>query len=124
MSWLDHFLASALNWQIFALLITVIVLAGTILAAAVNCIMRNTGIELDQRSRDYAQIVYLGLFALTALMMTLSTLEVRSSVSKVSVKVKEEGFTIVHLDRLLMHYGPAQTTEARNALEGGERPHW
>lgn len=116
MSWFEHFLTSASNWQVFAVLIAVIVSAGALLAASVYRVMRAAGVELDQRSRDYAQIVYLGLFALTALMMTLSTLEVRASVGKVSMKVKEEGFTLVHLDRLLMHYGPERTAEARKAL--------
>ncbi|MCX7354517.1 MAG: hypothetical protein NTY59_06775 [Alphaproteobacteria bacterium] len=116
MSWFEHFLTSASNWQVFAVLITVIVSTGTLLAAVVYNVMRVTGTELDQRSRDYAQIVYLGLFALAALMMTLSTLEARASIGKVSTKVKEEGFTLVHLDRLLMHYGPERTSEARHTL--------
>ncbi|MHB1218196.1 MAG: bestrophin-like domain [Alphaproteobacteria bacterium] len=116
MSWFEHFLASAPNWQVFGLLIALIVSAGTLLAASVYRVVRATGIELDQRSRDYAQVVYLGLFALTALMMTLSTLEARASIGKIGTTVKEEGFTIVHLDRLLMRYGPERTAEARKAL--------
>lgn len=116
MSWFEHFLVSARNWQVFALLIAIIVSAGTLLAASVYRVVRATGLELDQRSRDYAQVVYLGLFALTALMMTLSTLEARATIGKVSTKVKEEGFNLVHLDRLLMHYGPERTAEARKTL--------
>jgi hypothetical protein len=113
---IDHFLASALNWQIFALLTLVTVPAGTLLAASVYRLKCSTAVELDQRSRDYAQIVYLGLFALTALMLTLSSLEVRTSLGNVSAKVKEEGIALIHLDRLLMQYGPEQTTEARSLL--------
>lgn len=115
-SWFEHFLTTASNWQVFAVVIVVVVSAGTLLGAAVHRVVRATGIELDQRSRDYAQIVYLGIFALTALMMTLSTLEARAATGKIGARVKEEGFTLVQLDRLLLHYGPEGTAEARKAL--------
>lgn len=116
MSWFERFLTLAPNWQVFGLLIAVIVTAGTLLAAAVYRSVRWSGIELDQRSRDYAQVVYLGLFALTALMMTLSTLEARATIGKIGTKVKEEAFVIIHLDRLLTQYGPERTAEARKLL--------
>lgn len=116
MSWFEHFLTAASNWQVFAVVIVVIVSTGTLLGAAVHHAMRATGIELDQRSRDYAQIVYLGIFALTALMMTLSTLEAWAATGKIGARVKEEGFTLIQLDRQLLHYGPERTAEARRVL--------
>lgn len=104
------------NWQVFAVFIAVIVSAGLLIGLTINRVLRSTGLEIDQRTRDYAQIVYLGIFALTALMMTLSTLEARSTTSKMGAKVKEEAFNLVHLDRMLVHYGAERTADARRVL--------
>lgn len=114
--WIDSFLSAARNWQICAVFIVVIVFVGLTLALLVNRFMRSTGVEIDQRTRDYAQVVYLGIFALTALMMSLSTLEARSTTGKLGGKVKEEAFNLVHLDRMLVHYGEEQTADARRVL--------
>lgn len=114
--WLEHFLSVSRNWQVFAAFIAIIVSAGLFLSLVTNRAMRFAGIEIDQRTRDYAHIVYLGIFALTALMMTLSTLEARSTVGKLGAKVKEEAFNLIHLDRMLVHYGMERTAEARRGL--------
>ncbi len=114
--WLEHFLSAARNWQIFAVFIAIIVSAGLLLGLVVNRALRLTRLEIDQRTRDYAQIVYIGIFALTALMMSLSTLEARTATAKLGGKVKEEAFNLVHLDRMLVHYGEERTAEARRIL--------
>lgn len=116
MSLIERFLAAAANWQVFAVFILAILCSGLLLAAAVHRAARARAREIDQKTRDYAQIVYLGIFALTALMMTLSTLEARSSFGKVGTKVKEEAFNLVRIDRTLLHYGEGATLESRRAL--------
>jgi len=50
------------------------------------------------------------------LMMTLSTLEARSASGKISGRVKEEAFNLIHLDRMLVHYGEERTVTARRIL--------
>ncbi len=114
--WLEHFLSVSRNWQIFAVFITGIVSVGLLVGLMVNRVLRFTKLEIDQRTRDYAQIVYIGIFALTALMMTLSTLEARTTTAKLGGKVKEEAFNLVHLDRMLLHYGAERTAESRRIL--------
>lgn len=109
----EHFLMTAPNWLIFASFLAIIPACGLALGYSVHRGVRAVGIDIDQRSRDYAQIVYLGVFALTALMMTFSTIEVRASANKVATTVREEGRTLVHLDRLLLRYGKERTAEAR-----------
>ena len=110
---LEHFLATAPNWLIFACFLAVISACGLAFGYAVHRVVRATGVEIDQRTRDYGQIVYLGVFALTALVMTFSTVEVRASAAKAATTVREEGRTLVHLDRLLIRYGKDRTAEAR-----------
>jgi hypothetical protein len=85
---LEHFLATAPNWQIFACFLAVIPGCGLALGYTVHRAVRATGLEIDQRTRDYGQIVYLGVFALTALVMTFSTIEVRASFAKAATTVR------------------------------------
>lgn len=109
----EQFLATASNWLIFVCFVAAISASGLVFGYAVHRAVRATGVEIDQRTRDYGQIVYLGIFALTALVMTFSTVEVRASAAKAATTVREEGRTLVHLDRLLIRYGKDRTAEPR-----------